>query len=297
MARYRKVDPRIWNDAKFRSLSDNAKLVFFMLLTHPGMTALGAMRATVPGLAAEMDWTTEAFREAFMEVIAEGMAEHDEKACFVCLPNFIRYNEPENPNVVKAWVGALDMLPECEQRNLTLARAVAYAKAKSEAFAEALPKAFLEALSKGMPKQEQEQEQEQKDMYVASEALPTAAPVAQPDDRGLPPVDNKQIFALYHEVLPELPRVRLMTDARQRALAKRWRWLFTSRREDGSIRAETAEEALAWFREFFDRVRDSDWLMGRGARAKGHESWQCDLDFLLSDKGLLAVVEKTAVAA
>lgn len=28
MARYRKVDPRIWNDAKFRALNDQGKLSF-----------------------------------------------------------------------------------------------------------------------------------------------------------------------------------------------------------------------------------------------------------------------------
>jgi hypothetical protein len=37
--------------------------------------------------------------------------------------------------------------------------------------------------------------------------------------------------------------------------------------------------------------------MGRGKRSAGHEGWQCDLDFLMSDKGLKAVVEKTEVAA
>lgn len=171
MARYRKVDPRIWNDAKFRGLSDNAKLVFFMLLTHPSMTALGAMRATVAGLAAEMGWSAEAFGEAFRDVIAKGMAEHDPKACFVGLPNFIRYNEPESPNVVKAWVGSLDLLPECEQRSRTIARAVAFAEAKGKAFAEALPEAFREAWPKTMPNQEQEQEQEQEER--GAQAAPT----------------------------------------------------------------------------------------------------------------------------
>jgi len=51
MSRYRKVDPRIWNDAKFRSLDDQGKLAFFFLLTHPHMTAIGAMRASIPGLS------------------------------------------------------------------------------------------------------------------------------------------------------------------------------------------------------------------------------------------------------
>lgn len=152
MSRYRKIDPRIWNDAKFASLSDNAKLVFFMLLTHPSMTALGAMRATVPGLAAELNWTTEAFREAFREALAKGMAKHDERACLIALPRFLKYNAPESPNVIKAWVGALDLLPECDLKNEVIQQAKAYAEALPEGFAKALPEAF----AKSMPNQEQE---------------------------------------------------------------------------------------------------------------------------------------------
>ena len=158
MSRYRKVDPRIWNDAKFVALSDQAKLVFFMLLTHPNMTALGAMRATIAGLAEELGWQLEAFREAFREVITKGMAEHDEKGRLIALPKFLRYNEPESPNVVKAWAASADLLPECRLKTVVIQRAKAFVEAKSEAFREAFP----QALAKGMANQEQEQEQEQK---------------------------------------------------------------------------------------------------------------------------------------
>ncbi len=54
MSRYRKIDPRIHNDAKFKALSERGKLFFFTILTHPHMTALGAMRATEAGLCEEM---------------------------------------------------------------------------------------------------------------------------------------------------------------------------------------------------------------------------------------------------
>jgi len=54
MGRYRKIDPRIHNDAKFKALSERGKLLFFTILTHPHMTALGAMRATEAGLCQEM---------------------------------------------------------------------------------------------------------------------------------------------------------------------------------------------------------------------------------------------------
>lgn len=157
MSRYRKVDPRIWNDAKFRSLDDQGKLAFFFLLTHPHMTAIGAMRASIPGLAAEIGWPVEAFREAFRKASSKGMVEYDETASLVWLPNFLRYNPPESPNVVKAWASALDLLPECGLLSRVIAGAKAYTEGLNEGFRKALPQAF----AKAMPIQEQEQEQEQ----------------------------------------------------------------------------------------------------------------------------------------
>jgi hypothetical protein len=161
MSRYRKVDPRIWNDAKFAALSDNGKLLFLMLLTHPGMTALGAMRGTPGGLAEELGWTPEAFREAFQEVLSKALAKHDEKAHLIALPNFLKYNGPESPNVVKAWVASLDHLPECALKKQVVLGAQGQVDLLPKAFQEAFAKAFREALSKAMPNQEQEPELEQ----------------------------------------------------------------------------------------------------------------------------------------
>ena len=165
MSRYRKIDVRIWNDEKFRLLSDAGQLAFLFVLTHPSMTPLGAMRATIPGLAAEKRWSAEGFREAFGEALAKGMVEYEESASCVALPNFLKYNPPENPNVVKAWESSLDLIPEGSLKTLTMQRAKAFLKGRTKAFAEALPKAFAEGLAKplpkGMPKQEQEQEPEQ----------------------------------------------------------------------------------------------------------------------------------------
>lgn len=113
----------------------------------------------------------------------------------------------------------------------------------------------------------------------------------------LPPTQVKAVIELYHEVLPEMPRVRLETRDRARAIAKTWSWVFKTRRPDGSTRATTSEEALAWFRDYFERARNNDFLMGRGHRSAEHAGWKCDLDFLLTDKGMKHVIEKTEVAA
>lgn len=112
----------------------------------------------------------------------------------------------------------------------------------------------------------------------------------------LPRCDHQAIVDLYHQKLPEMPPIRMMSDPRKKALASFWKFVLTSKKTDGTRRAETANEALAWVGNYFDRARHNDFLMGRGPRGTGHENWKCDLDFLLTEKGRRHVIEKTEVA-
>ncbi len=73
MARYRKIDTRTWNDKKFNELSDSAKLVFFLLLTHPHMTSIGAMRASLQSLAGDLHWPLEKIEHAFQEILQKNI--------------------------------------------------------------------------------------------------------------------------------------------------------------------------------------------------------------------------------
>ena len=134
MSKYRKVDVKIWNDAKFVALSERGKLVFLFLMTHPNLTIVGAMRATAPGLAAEIGIPLEAFREAFREALSKGMAKVDKSAALIWLPNFLKYNKPESPNVVKAWPDAFDMLPECELKSQVFQHVKGFAEGMTEGF-------------------------------------------------------------------------------------------------------------------------------------------------------------------
>ncbi|WP_300157094.1 hypothetical protein [Solidesulfovibrio sp.] len=276
MARYRKVDPRIWNDAKFSSLTDAGKLVFFFLLTHPNMTALGAMRHSIPGMAAELQWELEAFRKAFLEACSKGMAKHDEKASFVWLPNFLKYNRPESPNVVKSWADSLELLPECGLVVELIQHVNCLLKDMPKAFAEALPKTFR----KTMPNQEQEQEQEQdlreppSDEGGLSASPPsgglTDTPVQIEPETGqgqaredsapkrarVDDCPHREIIELFHETLPELPRVESWAADNQAQLKSRWR-------EDGT------RQSLAWWGAFFQRVKASDFLCGQVAGREG----------------------------
>lgn len=158
LGKYRKIYTRIWNDQKFNSLSDDGKLVFFQLLSHPHLTPIGAMRASMAGMASDLKWDEARYIKAFAEIISKNMVHHDAEAVFLWLPNFLKYNQPESPNVVKSWEQYLDYLPECELKDELIEQVNQFVANNSEAFQKALPEVF----SKGMPNQEQEQEQEQK---------------------------------------------------------------------------------------------------------------------------------------
>lgn len=217
MAKYRKIDPRIWNDAKFGHLSDRGKLLFMFLLTHPHMTSLGAMRANAPGLAAELEWSEKAFREAFHEVCSKGMAKHDEKASFVWLPNFIRYNPPESPNVLKAWAGAADMIPECPMKNDVLHGVKDLAEGMSKAFSKGLPEAF----AKAMPNKELELEPEQEPEQEQEE--PHTSPPKPDDARQLAQADSvRDIFDHWTYRMNKNAQAKL-TDKRRKCIQARLR--------------------------------------------------------------------------
>lgn len=108
----------------------------------------------------------------------------------------------------------------------------------------------------------------------------------------IPECPYQAIVDTFHDVLPELPSVRLLDDKRKAEIRKVWVWAFTSRKPDGSPRAtETVDSGLAWFRSYFDLARSSDFLMGRSRRSAGHESWRCTIDYLCSNKGMKHVIE------
>ena len=143
MAHYRKIDVQIWNDARMADLKPSAKLAFVFLITHPNMTSLGAMRATLQGLAAELGVS----QKDFSEVIAKGMAKYDEKAFCIFLPNFLKYQTAESPNVIKNWVKQLAYIPEGFLKD----EAIDLLKAYVEGMREGFQKAFQEAFRKEYP--------------------------------------------------------------------------------------------------------------------------------------------------
>jgi len=149
--RYAKVDRGVWLDERFRSFSDDGRYLWLALLTHPNLTSLGTIRSTWSALASELRWSERRLRAAAAPIIDARMVEVNEPACYIGLRNFLRYNQPESPNVCKAWVGALELVPECERPQLVARCGQALDELKGnkpEAFREAFEEAFRKAFGR-----------------------------------------------------------------------------------------------------------------------------------------------------
>jgi hypothetical protein len=187
MGRYRKIDPRIHNDAKFKALSERGKLLFFTILTHPHMTALGASGREAgcasdcqAGRAADV---FESYRQAFRDLIKNDLIKFDQANACLVIPKFLKYNPPESPSVVKAWNAASDLIPECHLRDELIVNTLnflrEYVEREPDKIKKEKKKSFLKAFllrpsnpqaerqtapqadGQGGAQQEQEQEQEQ----------------------------------------------------------------------------------------------------------------------------------------
>lgn len=260
MARYRKIDVRMWGDARFRALSAppaSGRYLWIFLLTGPHTTNLpGLFRSGERALAEELDWPLEGFREGFTELSREGLAKADWGARVVWVPNAIKYNPPENPNVVKGWRNSWDEIPECDLKVEAFERLKEFTQRLGEGFG----KAFLEGCAKSLANQEQEQEQEQEQTILSNPAG---------FDEAL-----KSIFDYYLDQTGRNAKTYEFTGLRKRKGLSRLKECM--HRTSGNVENAKALMCLA-----VDGLVASDWNMGRDPKTSGKRF--CDWEKHLFD--------------
>ena len=94
-----------------------------------------------------------------------------------------------------------------------------------------------------------------------------------------------EIVGLYHDILPELARVRVLSDSRKKALGARWKEKIPN--QDG-LQSNT----LDWWKGYFRYIRGSDFLMGKTRPSGGRERpFKADFEWLIQKGNLINVIE------
>lgn len=277
--RYRRVSTRMHHDKKFRALSPvrpSGQSLWEYLIHGPHTTACpGLAHAGEAGLAEELGWSLREFRRCWKEIEDQEMGYADWDARVIWLPNAVKHNPPENPNVVKAWRKCYDdLIPECalkhraEQaiRDFLKAYSKAFQKAFGEVFDESLaesdPKASVNGLVNGSPKSSVDdspkslgkQDQVQVQIQVQGEhAREPRAPLTL--TRGQATAAVQSLIAQWNGQIE--PPLKAIPTTLQPASVQR------------VVRALQTYPDLDWWAARMADVRASDYLMGRVPGSKG----------------------------
>lgn len=106
---------------------------------------------------------------------------------------------------------------------------------------------------------------------------------------GLPACPHEQIVAIYHEILPECPRVIEWNDRRQTLMRTRWR--EKAKPNGRSQGYTTTEDGLRYWRRFFTFVSQSKFLTGKAPPQPGRAPFVASLEWLITPSNFAKVVE------
>lgn len=295
MRDYGKVYSTFWSSETTGSLSDDGKLLALYLMTCSHSTIAGVFRLPDGYVSEDLGWANERVRQGFHELFDKGFANRCETTKWVFVRKHLEWNKPENPNQRKSAAKIAVGIPRdcCWGPEFSMTYDAFLGLEGRD------PWNPLATVTKPLLNQEQEQEQEQEqDFEEANASSSSAEPTEAGQKRGRTPnTPFEEIVVLYHEVLPELPKVRVMDDDRKKLMAGLWKFVLTSKKSDGAPRATNEAEALLWIRGYFERTRDNDFVMNRTPRSEEHKNWRANLDYLCTSRGMKQVIEKTEAAA
>jgi hypothetical protein len=127
--------------------------------------------------------------------------------------------------------------------------------------------------------------QYQHDTEVVKEKSPAESPAESPTSPQQIPTYKKkevksipvrEIVDLYHDILPDLRRVKVIAGSLEKQISARWK-------------EETKRQALDYWREFFEYVHDCcPWLTDPKGKENG---WTADLRWLVKSENFAKVIE------
>ncbi|CAN7642989.1 hypothetical protein [Paraburkholderia terricola] len=102
MREYGKIHSSFWTSRDIRAMTEDGRTLAAYLLTSPHSNMLGCFRIPPAYVSEDLQWDMERVRKGFAELFTKGWATLSEGSNWVVIHKFLKWNQPENPNVVKA---------------------------------------------------------------------------------------------------------------------------------------------------------------------------------------------------
>lgn len=173
-AKFRKVDPRIWTDERFRKLNPEERLLAVYCLTCPQANRIGFYHLSLGQASEATGYPTDTLKGGIKKICDTLRWRFDEASGVLFFPTWWKYNGACGPRTIAGYLEDLHDVPETvlfkEFASATRYLSEAETRVlKSKCDTHAIPIGGV--CSIGAQEQEQEQEQEREEGATSSEAI------------------------------------------------------------------------------------------------------------------------------
>jgi hypothetical protein len=298
MARYCKIEHRIWNSPTFQSLTDGGKFLWFYLLTSPHCNLIGYFSLRPEYIAGDMGWNIKKVTEHLDEVCSiptsnghKGLAVYDSARNMIWIRSYLVTHSIGNKKHLKGAQTVFDALPHSAKLldafNTFLSRS-------SNDFHNELGEYIEKSRRSDRPI---DSTIEPLSIYVDVDVdvdskgelrSPSAGQKGVPPGEGKKPPPKKypqtphsEILVKYHDILcPPLQPVEIWGRNEKDHLRKRWKQVADKIDSDDVI------TLTAWWSDFFRYIKQSKALTGQ----KPGFDWKADLQWIVSTKGFTRII-------
>lgn len=297
MARdFGRIRSQFWDDEDLKACAPATKMLALYLLTSNHTNAIGCFRLPAAYILSDTNLDVETLETALAELRNVGFMKPCERVPWIWIPNYLKHNPLENPNVWRKCVKELALIPgEVSAAPAIAAQLIEIASeprmsnpnSKTRVSDEEITvlKRYengIETLPKGKrpflvpcPVPEPLPEPSSLRSDVGAHREKSGASQSQPKSTG--PTEEAQAVQAYNDVAKDLdwPQAQVLTRARSVTLCKRLAGC-------GGIEGWRAAMAKA---------RASPFLRGETGRDETHASWTPDFDFFLQQSSFTKLME------
>jgi len=142
MREFGRIETTIWQNRKFKSLSPKAQMLWLYILTCPHGNAVGCFVLPDGYIMSDLGNSFETVTQTVSELLSKGFIERDETTFLTWVRGWWGHNTIENPNVAKAAMKAIALLPRCRVLSQFLADFERFPKPLAERLRERFPNGY-----------------------------------------------------------------------------------------------------------------------------------------------------------
>lgn len=295
IAKYRTIQTNYWNDPYVETLPPEGRAFYIYLMTSSHTSNVGVLEISHARMAFETGWSVETVEKILKRLEADGKITTDQN--YVLVNNFIKNQTNTSPKMLS---NLKEYLQDITSTKILHTLSIRYPSLKIELNEVGIPYGYpIDTVSipygyptdtLPIPPREKERElEEEKELELELEGekeLELERELEGEMQKGEPSstagaVDacpHGKIISLFAEILPELPVVKVMSETRKKTLRARWR-------------EDKERQNLDWWRDYFLRVKASDFLMGRVPSREGKAPFMATFDWLINPQNMAKTVE------